>query len=122
MKQNNSRSPKEAAALPHLSTPFFTRPLVLSDGSSRHYQHLTTCCLVHLSAFLRQLGVRDATVEWGERIMAKETLRKQLDESVKDFQYPPQFLQIPQGEEVQLPVSSHLGTSKRHPDAHVCSE
>lgn len=84
MKQNNSRSPKEVAALPHLSslfhkTPCFVWWLVKALSAFNYLLFSPSVC------FLRQLGVRDAAVEWGEIIIAKETLWKQL-ESVKDFQ------------------------------------
>lgn len=121
--ETNSCSPKEAAALPHLSalfhkTPCFVWGLVKAPSAFIYLLFSPSVC------FLRQLRVRDAMVRWGERIIAKETSWKQLDESVKDFRLNIllSFSQTPQGEEVQLPVSSHLGTSKRHPDAHVCSE
>lgn len=84
MKLNISRSPKEVAALPHLSslfhkTPCFVWWLVKALSSFNYLLFSPSVC------FLRQLGVRDAAVEWGERIIAKETLWKQL-ECVKDFQ------------------------------------
>lgn len=85
MKQTNSCSPKEAAVLPHLSalfhkTPCFVWGLVKVLSAFIYLLFSPSVC------FLRQLGVRDAMVKWGERIIAKETLWKQLDDSVKDFQ------------------------------------